>query len=161
SRAGLHRHAHGVAQHQGHPHRAAVPAVDAGGARGPRTLARERRGPAGRVAGLRRARRGGLCDALDRGDIAGCVRRYRGAVRAALRNRIDGWYVLFTALLVLVWPFAAENMRRLLYPVVPLALLHVAELCALVMARVPPALRLAAGAGAAAAPILLMAPALA
>jgi hypothetical protein len=51
-----------------------------------------------------------------------------GSVRAALANRLDGWYVLFTAALVFAWVFGIENMRRLLYPIVPLALLHAAEL---------------------------------
>ncbi|HXZ48620.1 MAG TPA: hypothetical protein VEG27_06335 [Usitatibacter sp.] len=50
-----------------------------------------------------------------------------GAVRAALGNRLDGWYVLATLALVLAWVFPAENMRRLLYPVVPLLLLHAAQ----------------------------------
>jgi hypothetical protein len=50
-----------------------------------------------------------------------------GGVRAALRNRMDGWYVLLTAVVVFVWLSGAENMRRLLYPVVPLALMHAAE----------------------------------
>lgn len=84
-----------------------------------------------------------------------------GAVRAAARNRLDGWYVLFTAVLVLVWPFAAENMRRLLYPIVPLAFLHAAEICALGVARVRPSLRGFAGAAAFALPAVLMLPALA
>jgi hypothetical protein len=51
-----------------------------------------------------------------------------GSVRAALRNRLDGWYVLATALMLFLWVFGVENMRRLLYPVVPLALLHAAEM---------------------------------
>ncbi|MBC8021715.1 MAG: hypothetical protein H7Y14_01255 [Burkholderiales bacterium] len=51
-----------------------------------------------------------------------------GSVRAALRNRLDGWYVLLMAGLVFIWVFGAENMRRLLYPIVPLALLHAAEM---------------------------------
>ena len=51
-----------------------------------------------------------------------------GSVRAAMRNRIDGWYVILSALLLFLWVFGVDNMRRLLYPVVALALLHAAEL---------------------------------
>jgi 4-amino-4-deoxy-L-arabinose transferase-like glycosyltransferase len=51
-----------------------------------------------------------------------------GSVRAALRNRLDGWYVLLTAVMLFLWVFGVENMRRLLYPVVPLALLYAAEI---------------------------------
>jgi len=48
-------------------------------------------------------------------------------MRAAMRNRIDGWYVLLTLALLIAWVFGVENARRLLYPVMPLALLHAAE----------------------------------
>jgi len=58
-----------------------------------------------------------------------------GSIRAALANRLDGWYVLFTVVLVFAWVFGVENMRRLLYPVLPLALLHAAELVALLVRR--------------------------
>jgi hypothetical protein len=58
-----------------------------------------------------------------------------GSVRAALANRLDGWYVLFTAVLVFAWVFGVENMRRLLYPILPFALLHAAELVAALVRR--------------------------
>ena len=58
-----------------------------------------------------------------------------GAVRAAMRNRIDGWYALFTLALLLAWIFGVENTRRLLYPVMPLALLHAAETLLAIAAR--------------------------
>jgi hypothetical protein len=51
-----------------------------------------------------------------------------GSIRAALANRLDGWYVLATIALTVMWLFGVENMRRLLYPVVPLLLLHAGEL---------------------------------
>jgi hypothetical protein len=35
-----------------------------------------------------------------------------GSVRAALANRLDGWYVLFTLVLVVFWLFGVDNMRR-------------------------------------------------
>jgi len=50
-----------------------------------------------------------------------------GAVRAAARNRLDGWYVLAYLAMLALWLFPQEIMRRLLYPVVPLALLHAGE----------------------------------
>jgi hypothetical protein len=50
-----------------------------------------------------------------------------GAVRAARAGRLDGWYVLASLALIVAWIFPVENMRRLLYPVVPLAMLHAAE----------------------------------
>jgi hypothetical protein len=50
-----------------------------------------------------------------------------GAVRAAWRNRIDGWYALAYAAMLAFWLFPEETTRRLLYPVVPLALLHAGE----------------------------------
>ena len=53
-----------------------------------------------------------------------------GAVRAALANRADGWYALGALALVFAWLFDADNMRRLLYPLVPLLLLHAGEFIA-------------------------------
>ena len=51
-----------------------------------------------------------------------------GSVLAAGRNRLDGWYVLASIAIVFPWLFFEDNTRRLLYPLVPLLLLHVAEL---------------------------------
>lgn len=50
-----------------------------------------------------------------------------GAVRAAARNRLDGWYALAYLAMLAVWLFPQEILRRLLYPLVPLALLHAGE----------------------------------
>ncbi len=49
-----------------------------------------------------------------------------GAALRAARNHLDGWYVLATLAMLLAWVFDANNMRRLLYPVLPLLLLHAA-----------------------------------
>jgi len=51
-----------------------------------------------------------------------------GAARKAFRNRLDGWYVLASATITFFWVFSEENTRRLLYPLVPLAILQTAEL---------------------------------
>jgi hypothetical protein len=50
-----------------------------------------------------------------------------GAARAALANRLDGWYALAYVAMLGVWLFPEETTRRLLYPVVPLGLLHAGE----------------------------------
>ena len=70
---------------------------------------------------------GGVSNALTALLWAVGILAVAGAVRAAMRNRIDGWYMLFTLALLLGWIFGVENTRRLLYPVMPLALLHAAE----------------------------------
>jgi hypothetical protein len=82
-----------------------------------------------------------------------------GAVRAALRNRLDGWYVLATALMLFLWVFGVENMRRLLYPVVPLALLHAAEMVAATVRRLGVAKPRLAAAAICAIPFALCIPA--
>jgi 4-amino-4-deoxy-L-arabinose transferase-like glycosyltransferase len=51
-----------------------------------------------------------------------------GALRAALRNRLDGWYALAYVAMLLLWLFNEETMRRLIYPVLPLLLLHAGEI---------------------------------
>jgi hypothetical protein len=51
-----------------------------------------------------------------------------GAVRKALMNRLDGWYVLVAVGITFMWVFGENNTRRLLYPLVPLLILHAAEL---------------------------------
>jgi hypothetical protein len=82
-----------------------------------------------------------------------------GSVRAAMRNRIDGWYVLLSALLLFLWVFGVDNMRRLLYPVVPIALLHAAELVVAVARRLRVAKPRLAVAGVCAVPLALCLPA--
>ncbi|HUQ27384.1 MAG TPA: hypothetical protein VM051_02265 [Usitatibacter sp.] len=47
-----------------------------------------------------------------------------GALLRARENALDGWYVLATLALLFAWIFDEENMRRLLYPIVPLMLMH-------------------------------------
>jgi hypothetical protein len=49
-----------------------------------------------------------------------------GAVRRALHNHLDGWYVLASLAMLFLWFFPEETMRRLLYPLVPLLLVHAA-----------------------------------
>ena len=68
---------------------------------------------------------GGAGAALLFGLVA--VAALAGAVRAALRDRLDGWYVLASVAMLLLWKFNEDNSRRLLYPLLPLALLHAAE----------------------------------
>jgi hypothetical protein len=70
-----------------------------------------------------------------------------GAVMSAWRGKIHGWYALgFTAILV-VWVFGEETTRRLIYPIVPVALIQAALALREVLKRLPPgprALRYAA-----------------
>ncbi|HLX22894.1 MAG TPA: hypothetical protein VKR38_06060 [Usitatibacter sp.] len=53
-----------------------------------------------------------------------------GAVRGAMRNRLDSWYLLFGVGILFLWVFSEDNTRRLLYPLVPLMLVHAAEMAA-------------------------------
>ena len=50
-----------------------------------------------------------------------------GAIRGALGNRLDSWYVLASLAMLVLWVFSEDNQRRLLYPLVPLMLVHAAE----------------------------------
>jgi len=50
-----------------------------------------------------------------------------GAVRGAMRNRLDSWYTLAALGILFLWVFDENNQRRLLYPLVPLLLAHAAE----------------------------------
>jgi hypothetical protein len=52
--------------------------------------------------------------------LAGTLRRVRA-------NRLDGWYVAFSLGVIFFWVFPEENMRRLLYPLLPLLLVHAGE----------------------------------
>lgn len=47
-----------------------------------------------------------------------------GSVLRARENRLDGWYVVVTLPILFVWLFTEDNMRRLLYPLVPILLIH-------------------------------------
>jgi hypothetical protein len=51
--------------------------------------------------------------------LAGSLSRARG-------NHLDGWYVLVALPAVSLWLFSEDNNRRLMYPVVPLLLIHAA-----------------------------------
>jgi 4-amino-4-deoxy-L-arabinose transferase-like glycosyltransferase len=62
--------------------------------------------------------------------IAGAILRARG-------NRIDGWYVLAMLPIVSVWLFSEDSNRRLLYPLVPLLIIHGAVFIAFVARRIP------------------------
>ena len=57
-----------------------------------------------------------------------CVAGFAGAVRGAMRNRLDSWYTLATGAMLVLWVFNEDNQRRLLYPLVPLLLVHAAEM---------------------------------
>jgi hypothetical protein len=74
-----------------------------------------------------------------------------GAAMRVRANRLDGWYVLATLALLLAWAFDEENMRRLLYPILPLLLLHAGFALAAACRRfaVPRHARLAAAIAAA------------
>ncbi len=61
-----------------------------------------------------------------------------GAVRAALQERLDGWYVLASVAMLLLWKFNEDNSLRLLYPLLPLALLHAAEATRALAGKVRP-----------------------
>ncbi len=83
-----------------------------------------------------------------------------GSARAALRNRLDGWYVLASLAITFGWVFSADNTRRLFYPVVPLLMVHGAELALALAQRVGSRrVRAAALAGLAALPAVLCLPA--
>ena len=49
------------------------------------------------------------------------------AVRGAMRNRLDAWYLLASAAMLFIWVYREDNQRRLLYPLLPLMLAHAAE----------------------------------
>jgi len=57
-----------------------------------------------------------------------------GSIRAARANRLDGWYALASVALAFTWVFSEDAARRLLYPVLPVLLLHAAEM-AIALAR--------------------------
>jgi hypothetical protein len=86
-----------------------------------------------------------------------------GAAMRARRNALDGWYVLATLVLLLFWIFDEENMRRLLYPVLPLLLMHAGVALAALCRRIGQAARarLALALAAAVVPALSVPPLLA
>lgn len=50
-----------------------------------------------------------------------------GALRRVLANRLDGWYVALSLGIIFFWVFQEENMRRLLYPLLPLLLVYAGQ----------------------------------
>lgn len=60
-----------------------------------------------------------------------------GAIRRAWANHVDGWYVLATLAMLFLWTFPDDAMRRLLYPVAPLLLLHAVMLARPAVAALP------------------------
>ena len=78
---------------------------------------------------------GGAAAAVAAGIVA--LLAFAGAVRAALRGRLDGWYVLASIAMLLAWKFNEDNSRRLLYPLLPLVLVHAAEAVRAVAAKLP------------------------
>jgi hypothetical protein len=51
-----------------------------------------------------------------------------GALRRAWHNRLDGWYVVASLAITVIWAFPEDTIRRLLYPLVPLLLIHAAQI---------------------------------
>jgi hypothetical protein len=83
-----------------------------------------------------------------------------GAVLRARANRLDGWYVLVMLAVVFLWVFTEDSTRRLLYPVVPLLILHAAFFAAFILRKVPSQRhRRILAAAAVALPVLLCLPA--
>jgi hypothetical protein len=82
-----------------------------------------------------------------------------GAARNAWRNRLDAWYVLISLSITFFWMFPQDVTRRLLYPVVPLLLLHAAEFVLFVTHRLTRGRRLLVLGTAAAFPLLICVPA--
>jgi hypothetical protein len=64
-----------------------------------------------------------------------------GALLGARRNRLDSWYVLASLAMLFLWVFPEDNTRRLLYPVLPLLLVHAAEALAAACAPLKMALQ--------------------
>jgi hypothetical protein len=59
-----------------------------------------------------------------------------GALRRAWMNRLDGWYVIVSLGIVGLWAFPEDTIRRLLYPLVPLLLIHAADMARVLCARI-------------------------
>jgi len=78
---------------------------------------------------------GGMSSAFFFGLVA--LAALAGAIRAARDGRLDGWYVLASLAMLLAWRFNEDNSRRLLFPLLPLALLHAAETVRAIALRIP------------------------
>lgn len=82
-----------------------------------------------------------------------------GSIRRALANRLDGWYVLASTVMLFLWIFQEDNQRRLLYPLVPLLLAHAAQAAMATIDRLAQVPRRLILTGAALAPALVCLPA--
>jgi hypothetical protein len=83
-----------------------------------------------------------------------------GSVRAALRDRLEGWYALAGLALTFGWVFDEDNTRRLLYPLLPVLMVNAATLVREALPEsLPPRARVASAAALAALPVLLCLPA--
>jgi hypothetical protein len=61
-----------------------------------------------------------------------------GAILAARRNRVDGWYALASLAMLFIWVFPEEIMRRLFYPLLPLLLVQAGEALSALLGRLAP-----------------------
>ena len=86
-----------------------------------------------------------------------------GAISRARRGLLDGRFAVLYLVVVFAWPFSADTTRRLLYPVIPLAILCIVEAVRAMLdrARWFGRRRALAATAAAALPVLLSAPAIA
>jgi len=82
-----------------------------------------------------------------------------GAVLRARRNALDGWYVLAALAMIFLWYQPVNVTRRLLYPLVPVMLVHAALFVRFACARLPsPLSRRVPAAAAIALPLLFALP---
>ncbi|MFZ3323172.1 MAG: hypothetical protein WA190_12430 [Usitatibacter sp.] len=79
-----------------------------------------------------------------------------GAIRGALANRLDSWYVLASLAMLVLWVFSEDNQRRLLYPLLPLMLVHAAEALAALVQMVRDSTRVKMGVVAGAAFVIVL-----
>jgi hypothetical protein len=57
------------------------------------------------------------------------------AILRAIRNRLDGWFVVVSLVVIFAWTFSPETTRRLLYPLIPLMILFAASFVRSMLAR--------------------------
>lgn len=86
-----------------------------------------------------------------------------GALLRARRGHLDGRFAVLYLAVVFAWPFSADTTRRLLYPVIPLAILCIVDVVRTVLdgARWSGRRRALAATATAALPVLLSVPAVA
>lgn len=61
-----------------------------------------------------------------------------GAVMRARRNALDGWYALASLVMLYLWFLGEDTVRRLLYPLVPVLLVHAVLFVRYLAARMRP-----------------------